>query len=56
MKIKDSVEQIALDLCDVPEKVRVAFDPEVDLMPSVNYSVRSNYARENLSSRELSQV
>ena len=34
MKIKDSVEQITLDLfqnCDVPEEVSVTFDPEVDL-------------------------
>ena len=36
VKIKDSVEQMTLDLfqnCDVPEEVhvRVTFDPEVDL-------------------------
>ena len=34
MKIKDSVEQITLDLfqnCDVPEEVSVTFDPEIDL-------------------------
>ena len=35
MKIKDSVEQMALDLfqnCDVPEEViSVTFDPEIDL-------------------------
>ena len=34
MKIKDSVEQMALDLfqnCDVPEEVSVTFDPEIIL-------------------------
>ena len=34
MKIKDSVEQITLELfqnCHVPEEVSVTFDPEVDL-------------------------
>ena len=34
MKIKDSVEQITLDLFqnyDVPEEVSVSFDPEIDL-------------------------
>ena len=33
MKIKDSVEQMILDLfqnCDVPEEVSVSFDPEID--------------------------
>ena len=33
MKIKDSVEQITLDLfqnCDMPEEVNVTFDPELD--------------------------
>ena len=33
MKIKDSVEQITLDLfqnCDMPEEVIVTFDPELD--------------------------
>ena len=60
MKIKDSVEQMTLDLfqnCDVPEEVSVTFDPEVDLNDDAVgrsryerfYSVRSNYARENLS-------
>ena len=53
MKIKDSVEQITLDLfqnCDVPEEVSVTFDPEVDLNDDAVgrsryerfYSVRSN--------------
>ena len=34
MKIKDSGEQITLDLfqnCDVPEEISITFDPEVDL-------------------------
>ena len=34
MKIKDSVEQMTLDLfqnCDVPGEVSMPFDPEVDL-------------------------
>ena len=34
MKIKDSGEQITLDLfqnCDVPEEINITFDPEVDL-------------------------
>ena len=34
MKIKDSVEQMTLDLfqnCDVPEKVSGTFDTEIDL-------------------------
>ena len=34
MKIKDSVEQMILDLfqnCDVPEAVSVTFEPEIDL-------------------------
>ena len=34
MKIKDSVEQMTLDLfqnCDVPEEISVTFDPEMDL-------------------------
>ena len=39
MKIKDSVEQMALDLfqnCDVPEEViSVTFDPEIDLNDNV---------------------
>ena len=59
MKIKDSVEQITLDLfqnCDVPEEVSVTFDPEVDLSDDAVgrsryeriYSVHSRYARENL--------
>ena len=33
-KLKDSVEQITLDLfqnCDMPEEVSVTFDPEIDL-------------------------
>ena len=66
MKIKDSVEQITLDLfqnCDVPEEVSVTFDPEVDLNDDAVgrsryerfYSVRSNYARENLSLRRRSR-
>ena len=66
MKIKDSVEQMALDLfqnCDVPEEVSVTFDPEVDLNDDAVgrsryerfYSVRSNYARENLSLRRRSR-
>ena len=32
MKIKDSLEQITLDLfqnCDIPEEVSVTFDPEL---------------------------
>ena len=51
-------DQMTLDLfqnCDVPEEVSVTFDPEVD-DDAVGrsryerfYSVRSNYARENLS-------
>ena len=72
MKIKDSGEQMTLDLfknCDVPEEESVTFDPEVDLNDDAVgrsryewfYSVRSNYARENLSlrrrrSREPSRV
>ena len=66
MKIKDSVEQITLDLfqnCDVPEEVSGTFDPEVDLNDDAVgrsryerfYSVRSNYARENLSLRRRSR-
>ena len=66
MKIKDSVEQMTLDLfqnCDVPEEVSVTFDPEVDLNDDAVgrsryerfYSVRSNYARENLSLRRRSR-
>ena len=62
MKIKDSVEQIKLDLfqnCDVPEEVSVTFDPEVhsndDAVGRCRYErfycVRSNYAGENLSLR-----
>ena len=66
MKIKDSVEQMTLDLfqnCDVPEEVSVTFDPEVDLNDDAVgrsryerfYSVRSNYTRENLSLRRRSR-
>ena len=66
MKIKDSVEQMTLDLfqnCDVPEEVSVTFDPEVDLNDDAvgrsryerfNILFRSNYARENLSLRRRS--
>ena len=46
MKIKDSVEQITLDLfqnCDVPEEVSVTFDPEVDLNDDL--VGRSRYGR-----------
>ena len=46
MKIKDSVEQITLDLfqnCDVPEEVRVTFDLEMDL--DDNSVGRSRYER-----------
>ena len=53
MKIKDSLEQMTLDLfqnCDVPEEVSVTFDPEIDLDDDAVgrsryerfYSVRSN--------------
>ena len=65
MKIKDSVEEMALDLfqnCDVAEEVSVTFDPEVDLNDDAFgrsaykfYSVRSNYVRENLSFQRCSQ-
>ena len=61
-----TVEQITLDLfqnCDVPEEVSGTFDPEVDLNDDAVgrsryerfYSVRSNYARENLSLRRRSR-
>ena len=61
-----SVEQITLDLFrnfDVPEEVSGTFDPEVDLNDDAVgrsryerfYSVRSNYARENLSLRRRSR-
>ena len=57
---------MTLDLfqnCDVPEEVSVTFDPEVDLNDDAVgrsryerfYSVRSNYARENLSLRRRSR-
>ena len=62
MKIKDSLEQITLDLFQnfyVPEEVfnSITFDTEVDLNDGAVgrshyewfYSVCSNYARENLS-------
>ena len=66
MKIKDSVEQITLDLFqnfDVPEKMNVTFDPEVDLNDDAVgrpryerfYSAHSNYTRENLSLRRRSR-
>ena len=53
MKIRDSVEQITLDLfknCDLPEKVSGTFDQEVDLNDDALgrsryerfYSVRNN--------------
>ena len=44
MKIKDSVEQMTLDLfqnCDVPEEVSVTFDADVDL--NDNAIGRSHY-------------
>ena len=59
MKIKDSVEQMTLDLfqnCDVPEEVSVTFDPEVDLNDDAVgrsryqqvYSVRNTNMREKI--------
>ena len=65
-RISKTVEQITLDLfqnCDVPEEVSGTFDPEVDLNDDAVgrsryerfYSVRSNYARENLSLRRRSR-
>ena len=70
MKIKDSVEQITLDLfqnCDVPEEVSITFDPEVNLIDAAIgrsryeqfYSVRSNYTKAvslRRRSREPSRV
>ena len=57
---------MTLDLfqnCDVPEEIGGTFDPEVDLNDDAVgrsryerfYSVRSNYARENLSLRRRSR-
>ena len=71
MKIKDSIEQMTLDLFqnyDVPEEVSVTLDPEVVLNDEGFgkscyerfYCVRNNYARENRRlprrSREPSRV
>ena len=67
MKIKDSVEQITLDLfqnCDVPEEVSGTFD-QVDLNDGTVgrsryerlYSVRTViYARENMSSKTFARA
>ena len=57
------VSVIIICCCDVPEEVSVSFDPEVDLNDDAIgrsryerfYSVRSNYARENLSIRRRSR-
>ena len=59
MKIKDSVEQIILDIfqnCDVTEEVSITFDPEVDLNDDVVgtsryerfYSVRRPIMRQKI--------
>ena len=60
--MKDSVQQITLNIFqnfDVPDEISVLFDPEVDLNDDAIgrsryegfYSVRSNYARGNISLR-----
>ena len=54
---------LQLHLSDVPEEVNVTFDPEVDLSDDAVarsryewfYSVRSNYARGNLSLQRRSR-
>ena len=61
MKIRETVEQMTLYLfqnSDLPEEVRVTFDPEIDLDDDTVgrsryerfYSVRSNYTKENITS------
>ena len=62
MKIKDSGEQITLDLfqnCDVPEEINITFDPEVDLNDDLGTSGFILFAvimqeTENLSLRKRS--